>query len=113
MFPEYFLIFFFIFYIIILGSIEIDTMRILETGVLQPLDGHALLKADMTRGLKVLHANADVLRGVMDVFLKEPLLDWRQEVMPSRRKKLGRPQPGPDSFLNVPGMFPECSLNVP
>ena len=33
----------------------------------------------------------DVLRGVMDVFLAEPLLDWRKEAMPTRTTKLGLP----------------------
>ena len=39
--------------------------------------------------MRVLHEHRAVLHGVMDVFLREPLLDWRQETMPARRTKLG------------------------
>ena len=41
------------------------------------------------RTMRVLHEHRAVLHGVMDVFLREPLLDWRQETMPSRTTKLG------------------------
>jgi len=41
--------------------------------------------------MKVLHEHREVLHGVMDIFLREPLLDWRQEMMPTRRAKLGYP----------------------
>eukprot|EP00959_Pyramimonas_sp_CCMP1952_P095695 2000437-Pyramimonas_sp.AAC.1 len=60
-------------------------------GVLAPLDAKELLRADMVRAMRVLHGGRDVLRGVMDVFLAEPLLDWRKEAMPTRTTKLGLP----------------------
>ncbi|GAQ84757.1 putative phosphatidylinositol kinase, partial [Klebsormidium nitens] len=56
--------------------------------LLRPLDTLDLLKIDMTRVMTVLQENKDVLVAVMDVFVKEPLVDWRNESL-KRRAALG------------------------
>jgi DNA-dependent protein kinase catalytic subunit len=48
------------------------------TQFLQPLDADGLLKHNMVHTLSALQDNKDVLINTMDVFIKEPLLDWEK-----------------------------------
>jgi len=45
---------------------------------LRPLDTEGLLKHNMVYTLKALQADRDILLHTMDVFVKEPLLDWEK-----------------------------------
>lgn len=45
---------------------------------LQPLDADGLLKHNMVHALSALRENQDILLNTMDVFIKEPLLDWEK-----------------------------------
>lgn len=48
-------------------------------GVLAPMDARAALSGDMAAAMHALRRGAALLRGVMDVFLREPLIDWQYE----------------------------------
>mmetsp|Transcript_13209 Transcript_13209/g.49385 ORF Transcript_13209/g.49385 Transcript_13209/m.49385 type:complete len:660 (+) Transcript_13209:963-2942(+) len=48
-----------------------------------PGDTKVALKQDMARTMHALRDGAALLRGVMDCFLREPLLDWRREAAQS------------------------------
>eukprot|EP01118_Nematostelium_gracile_P006497 TRINITY_DN2088_c0_g1_i1.p1 TRINITY_DN2088_c0_g1~~TRINITY_DN2088_c0_g1_i1.p1 ORF type:complete len:348 (+),score=104.46 TRINITY_DN2088_c0_g1_i1:28-1044(+) len=48
------------------------------TDFLQPLDVDGLLKHNMVHTLRAIQENKDVLLNTMDVFIKEPLLDWEK-----------------------------------
>eukprot|EP00028_Trichosphaerium_sp_Am-I-7-wt_P001244 CAMPEP_0168535906 /NCGR_PEP_ID=MMETSP0405-20121227/19121_1 /TAXON_ID=498012 /ORGANISM="Trichosphaerium sp, Strain Am-I-7 wt" /LENGTH=462 /DNA_ID=CAMNT_0008563587 /DNA_START=274 /DNA_END=1662 /DNA_ORIENTATION=+ len=45
---------------------------------LKPLDSQGLLKHDMVHALSALQGGKEILLGTMDVFIKEPLLDWEK-----------------------------------
>eukprot|EP01155_Anaeramoeba_flamelloides_P010613 Anaeramoba_flamelloidesa325894_113.p1 GENE.a325894_113~~a325894_113.p1 ORF type:complete len:915 (+),score=279.52 a325894_113:361-3105(+) len=47
-------------------------------GTLQPLGYKGLLESNMINTFRALKENQDVLLNVMDIFLKEPLLDWQK-----------------------------------
>ncbi|MCO5603923.1 hypothetical protein L7F22_058079 [Adiantum nelumboides] len=51
------------------------------TNVLLPQDGIGLLRNDMILIMNALHDSKDVISAVMDVFVKEPLVDWKTEAM--------------------------------
>ena len=53
---------------------------------LKPLDAKTWLETDMTRTMKALHDGATLLKGVMDIFLREPLIDWEREELCTRKK---------------------------
>jgi DNA-dependent protein kinase catalytic subunit len=46
------------------------------TNFLLPLDSQGLLKHNMVHSLAALQENKDILLNTMDVFIKEPLMDW-------------------------------------
>jgi hypothetical protein len=48
-------------------------------GALAPMDARAALSGDMAAAMHALRRGAALLRGVMDVFLREPLIDWQRE----------------------------------
>jgi DNA-dependent protein kinase catalytic subunit len=48
-------------------------------GPLAPHDAHAALRGDMAQAMHALRRGSALLRGVMDVFLREPLIDWQRE----------------------------------
>ena len=48
-------------------------------GALAPMDARAALSGDMSAAMHALRRGAALLRGVMDVFLREPLIDWQRE----------------------------------
>uniref|UniRef100_A0A6B2L2W0 non-specific serine/threonine protein kinase n=1 Tax=Arcella intermedia TaxID=1963864 RepID=A0A6B2L2W0_9EUKA len=48
------------------------------TNFLLPLDSEGLLKHNMVYSLDALQKNQDILLNTMDVFVKEPLLDWEK-----------------------------------
>jgi hypothetical protein len=51
---------------------------------IRPLDSLALMKSDMSSCMRALRNNQELLLTVMDVFIKEPQLDWINE---ARRTK--------------------------
>ena len=53
---------------------------------LSPNDAKTQLLGDMARTMHALRNGAALLRGVMDCFLREPLLDWRREAAQARVK---------------------------
>lgn len=61
------------------------------TNILLPLDSIALLRNDMVRTLSALHSNREIISAVLDVFVNEPLVDWKNEAM----KTASLRQPGP------------------
>ena len=48
-------------------------------GPLAPHDAIASLRGDMAKAMHALRRGSALLRGVMDVFLREPLIDWQRE----------------------------------
>lgn len=48
---------------------------------LLPLDALGLLRTDMVHTLAALHARREVITAAMDVFVKEPLVDWKNEAI--------------------------------
>ena len=48
-------------------------------GPLAPHDAIATLRGDMAKAMHALRRGSALLRGVMDVFLREPLIDWQRE----------------------------------
>lgn len=48
------------------------------TNFLLPLDADGLLKHNMVHTMSALAENRDMLLNVMDVFIKEPLMDWEK-----------------------------------
>ncbi|KAH9308159.1 hypothetical protein KI387_036070 [Taxus chinensis] len=49
--------------------------------LLLPLDSIGLLQNDMVRTLSALHANREIISAVLDIFVNEPLVDWKNEAM--------------------------------
>ncbi len=45
---------------------------------LQPLEAEGLLKHNMIYALSALQQGKDILLNTMDVFVKEPLIDWEK-----------------------------------
>lgn len=45
---------------------------------LQPLDADGLLKHNMVHALAAFQQHKDIILNVMDVFIKEPLIDWEK-----------------------------------
>ncbi|KAK9832515.1 hypothetical protein WJX81_003666 [Elliptochloris bilobata] len=59
-------------------------------GALQPHDASALLAAPLASGLAALRAGRDALEGILEVYLREPLVEWQREarvLQAMRRKK--------------------------
>jgi DNA-dependent protein kinase catalytic subunit len=48
-------------------------------GALAPLDAKQMVRGDMAVAMHALRRGGALLRGVMDVFLREPLIDWQRE----------------------------------
>ncbi|KAG0609962.1 hypothetical protein M758_7G027900 [Ceratodon purpureus] len=48
---------------------------------LLPLDAVSLLRNDMVRIMSALHGSRDLIAAVMEVFVKEPLVDWKREAV--------------------------------
>jgi DNA-dependent protein kinase catalytic subunit len=48
-------------------------------GPLAPHDAIETLRGDMAKAMHALRRGSALLRGVMDVFLREPLIDWQRE----------------------------------
>lgn len=59
------------------------------TNFLRPLDAIGLLRSDMVRIMSALRSNRDVISAVMEVFVDEPLLDWKQEALKLQRARGG------------------------
>lgn len=51
------------------------------TNVLLPQDAVGLLRNDMIHVMTALRSSKDIISAVMDVFVKEPLVDWKTEAM--------------------------------
>ena len=48
-------------------------------GALEPLDAKEWLEADMARVLTALQSGKNLLEGAMDIFIRDPILDWTRE----------------------------------
>lgn len=48
---------------------------------LLPLDAVGLLRHDMVRIMSALQGSRALISAVMEVFVKEPLVDWKQEAV--------------------------------
>jgi DNA-dependent protein kinase catalytic subunit len=57
------------------------------TNFLLPLDAVGLLRSDMVRIMAALHGSRDIISAVMEVFVKEPLVDWKQEAVKLKRAR--------------------------
>jgi DNA-dependent protein kinase catalytic subunit len=57
------------------------------TNFLLPLDAVGLLHSDMVRIMAALHGSRDIISAVMEVFVKEPLVDWKQEAVKLKRAR--------------------------
>ena len=51
------------------------------TNILMPLDSITLLRNGMVLTLYALHSNHEIIYGVLDSFVNEPLVDWKNEAM--------------------------------
>lgn len=60
------------------------------TNFLLPLDAVGLLRSDMIRIMSALHSSRDVISAVMEVFVNEPLVDWKQEALRLQRARGSR-----------------------
>ena len=49
--------------------------------VLEPIGVSGMLETPMTHILQVFQVNKTIILNTMDVFIKEPLLDWRTEAI--------------------------------
>lgn len=60
---------------------EIVPFRATRTflGALEPLDAKEWLEADMARVLTALQSGKNLLEGAMDIFIRDPILDWTRE----------------------------------
>ncbi|ORX51884.1 hypothetical protein DM01DRAFT_1063713 [Hesseltinella vesiculosa] len=67
-------------------------------GVLEPLGINGILEVAMTHVLDAIVAEKEVILNVMDVFVKEPLLDWKK-VAAKRAKAQKREEPERSSDL--------------
>ena len=47
--------------------------------VLSPMNARTWLETDMCRTMKALQDGSTLLKGVMDIFLRDPLIDWERE----------------------------------
>jgi len=47
--------------------------------VFSPLNARTWLETDMCRTMKALQDGSTLLKGVMDIFLRDPLIDWERE----------------------------------
>lgn len=56
---------------------------------LLPLDPVDLLRNDMVRIMSALHGSRALISAVMEVFVKEPLVDWKQEAVKLQRARAG------------------------
>ena len=54
--------------------------------VLSPLNARTWLETDMTRTMRSLQQGSTLLKGVMDIFLRDPLVDWQREALSARAK---------------------------
>ena len=48
-------------------------------GALAPLNAREWLETDMARVLTALRAEKNLLEGAMDIFIRDPILDWKRE----------------------------------
>ena len=53
--------------------------------VLAPMSARTWLETDMARTVKALQNGSTLLKGVMDIFLREPLIDWEREALVASR----------------------------
>jgi phosphatidylinositol kinase/protein kinase (PI-3 family) len=69
--------------VILLLTPELISFRLTPqfTNLLLPLDSIALLHNDMVRTLSALHSKFEIIFVVLDVFVNEPLVDGKNEVM--------------------------------
>ena len=60
---------------------EIVPFRATRTflGALKPLDAREWLETDMARVLTALRSGKNLLEGAMDIFIRDPILDWTRE----------------------------------
>lgn len=49
--------------------------------VLAPMNARTWLESDMARTMKALQEGSTLLKGVMDIFFREPLIDWEREAL--------------------------------
>jgi len=85
-------------------------------GFLEPLGVSGLLEHPMINALDALRANKDVILNTMDIFVKEPLLNWAENAMrlAKNQKKL-RDQ---DTFevesnsQGAPAWYPQQKLDI-
>jgi len=54
--------------------------------VLAPWKARTWLETDMTRTMRALQQGSTLLQGVMDIFLREPLIDWEREALSTHAK---------------------------
>lgn len=54
--------------------------------VLKPLNAQSWLEIDMARTMRALQDGSTLLKGVMDIFLRDPLIDWERDAFNSGRK---------------------------
>lgn len=76
------------------------------TGFLQPLDSSGLLKFNMTYALQAFKDNSDLLLNTMNVFVAEPLLDWRKNA----RKIIKDQQGETEDTIDV--WFPQKKMEI-
>lgn len=51
-------------------------------GLMQPLREAGLIQSVMVHALRAFSTQPDLLLNTMDVFVKEPLLDWKVLIIP-------------------------------
>ena len=79
---------------------------------LLPLDAMGLLRNDMVRIMSALHGSQALISAVMEVFLKEPLVDWKQEVVKLQRIR-GLDVAKSISLEDTRASNLVCSLHIP
>jgi DNA-dependent protein kinase catalytic subunit len=74
------------------------------TEFLQPLDADGLLKHNMIHTMSALRENQDILLNTMDVFIKDPLLDWEKLA-----RRLAKEQGAEDT---IKSWFPKKKIDI-
>jgi len=90
-------------------------MTRLFLGIYSPLDSKTLLKQDMVHALAALRAHKDRILTVLDVFVKDPHLEWIQQAKSSMSAPRSSQASGTSSQASVSaevGRFGESKIRI-
>eukprot|EP01083_Nonionella_stella_P086661 240892_1 len=83
--------------------------------LMDPLDGETLIKQDMTVVLRALQAQKQSILNVLDVFVKEPHLDWVKQAGRKMKGRINKTQNSGSSSNNASAdieWYPNQKINI-